>query len=53
MASQAKRLFLAGRGHTYSHDLSQQANTRGHCPTSRSMSAYSQGPAIHDPITGS
>lgn len=53
MMSQAKSLFLAGHGNTYSSELSQQVKTRGHGPTSGSMPGYSLGQAAADPITSS
>ena len=53
MVSQAKPLFSEGNGHTYSHDLSQEAKTRGHGSNSGSAPAYSLGQPTTDPITSS
>lgn len=53
MVSQAKSLFSEGHGHTYSHDLSQEANTRGHGSNSGSVPAYSLGQPTTDPVTSS
>ena len=53
MVSQAKSLFSEGHGHTYSHDLSQEANTRGRGSNSGSAPAYSLGQPTTDPVTSS
>lgn len=53
MVSQAESLFVEGHGHTSSHDLSQEAEARGHCPNSGSVPASSLGQAASDPIPSS
>lgn len=53
IVSQAKSLFSEGHGHTYSHDLSQEANTRGYGSNAGSAPAYSLGQPTTDPITSS